>query len=74
MLSMTLAAVIVVGITVGLTKFALAVMEWMLGFGTVFVPAFFRGTAGPTAARAVSGPESFIHEEKAVFSNSLASV
>jgi hypothetical protein len=52
----------------------LAVMEWMLGFGTVFVPAFFRGTAGPMAARAVSGPESFIHEEKVVFSHSLASV
>jgi hypothetical protein len=70
MLSMTFAAVIVVGITVGLTKLALAIMEWMLGFETVFVPA----TQGKLAARLASAPESFLQDEEVVFSNSLASV
>jgi hypothetical protein len=70
MLSMTFAAVIVVGITVGLTKLALAIMEWMLGFETVFVAA----TQGKLAARLASAPESFLQDEEVVFSNSLASV
>jgi hypothetical protein len=69
MLSMTFAAVIVVGITVGLTKLALAIMEWMLGFETVFIP-----TQGKLAARLASAPESFLQDEEVVFSNSLASV
>jgi hypothetical protein len=70
MLSMMLAAVLVVGITVGLTKFSLAVVEWMLEFGTTFAPA----TQGKLTARSVSAPESFIHEAKVVFSDRLASV
>jgi hypothetical protein len=70
MLSMTFAAVIVVGTTVGLTKFALAIVEWMLGFETSFV----RATQGKLTARLASAPESFLHEEKVVFSNNLASV
>lgn len=69
MLSMTFAAVIVVGITVGLTKLALAIMEWMLGFETVFIP-----NQGKLAARLASAPESFLQDEEVVFSNSLASV
>ncbi len=70
MLSITLAAVLVVGITVGLTKFALAVMEWMLEGGRSFVPAI----QGGLAANRLAAPESFLQEEEAVFSSSLASV
>ena len=64
MLSMTLDAVLVAGITAGLTKFALVVVEWMLQGGF-----FGLATGAPVAV-----PRSFFRRGKTVFSSGMARV